>query len=161
MLQKWLQSPESLMGFNVKRMVAQIMYVPRCTAKVQNSNYMQLSRLEKSNRQASKWCESTICNSKQCNNSIWFSLRLIFRPDVFNKTLGLFICGGEGKINMKSREAMIKKKKKKKLFINLFSFPCLLHDQAIHDRNVETLCSTVCALTFFLQQNTPLLSQIS
>lgn len=50
--------------------------------------------------------------------------------------------------------------KKKKLIIYLFSF-LVLHDQAIHDRNAETV-QTVCALTVFLSwsKNT-LLWQIS
>lgn len=55
-----------------------------------------------------------------------------------DKLLSLFICRGQGKINMKSWEAKIKKKKSISLsYLPLF-LPCLLHDQAIHNRNVET-----------------------
>lgn len=121
---------------------------------------MHLSRLERRNGQESnensrKSCDSSFSNSRTTPMKkpeiILSGLgEQIFRPDAFTVImLGLFIFGGKGKINTKSPAAMIKREV---FYLPLF-LPCLLHDQAIHNRNAENLCSTVSALTFFFLSN--------
>lgn len=120
---------------------------------------MHLSRLERSNGQESnqnsrKSCDSSFSHSRttlmKMPEIIPSSLgEQIFRPDAFTVImLGLFIFRGKGKINTQSWAARIKKV----FYLPLF-LPCLLHDQAIHNRNAENLCSTVSAVTFFFLSN--------
>lgn len=121
---------------------------------------MHLSRLERRNGQESnqsnrKSCDSSFSNSrttamKMPETRLSSLGEQIFRPDAFTVImLGLFIFRGKGKINTKRRAAMMKKKV---FYLPLF-LPCLLHDQAIHNRNAENLCSPVGALTFFFLSN--------
>lgn len=64
-------------------------------------------------------------------------LRLIIRHDVFmDKILSLFSCRGEGIQTQRGHDV-----KKKVHYLPMF-LSLLLHDQAIHQRNVEMLCST-------------------